>query len=439
MNIKWPIVEFKKQENTAFLLAGVRILFAALCLFSSIRFLLKGWVNELLISPKFHFHYFGFEWVNLPENPVYVYALFGLMILSSVLILTGRLYHLASSAYFLLFTYFELIDKTYYLNHYYAISLLALAMVFIPANKALVFGKIKQVSPVSNFYVIVLRVLVGVISFYAGIATLNSDWLFSAPPLSIWLNAYYHLPVIGPLLASDVSAFVMSYAGMFFDVFVVFFLLMNRTRRWAYLFVILFHLTTSLLFPIGVFPYVMMVLALVFFPSDIWQRRATQLFKINSIEKLNFNDSKFALRKSVLFVLLFFHLIFPFRYLLYSGNLFWHEQGFRFSWRVMLMEKNGYTELKVVDDKGQNYAVSNAEWLTPLQEKMMTTQPDFILEYAKILKKQYSKNGINVTECYAESYVSLNGRMPFRMIQNNVNLLAQKDGFSQYNWVTNLK
>ena len=31
-------------------------------------------------------------------------------------------------------------------------------------------------------------------------------------------------------------------------------------------------------------------------------------------------------------------LAFPFRYLLYPGNIFWTEEGYRFSWRVMLME-----------------------------------------------------------------------------------------------------
>ena len=38
-------------------------------------------------------------------------------------------------------------------------------------------------------------------------------------------------------------------------------------------------------------------------------------------------------------------LLFPFRYFLYPGELFWHEQGYRFSWRVMLMDKVGLDEV----------------------------------------------------------------------------------------------
>ena len=34
-------------------------------------------------------------------------------------------------------------------------------------------------------------------------------------------------------------------------------------------------------------------------------------------------------------------LLLPLRAHLYGGNVLWHEQGMRFSWRVMVREKNG--------------------------------------------------------------------------------------------------
>jgi hypothetical protein len=42
-----------------------------------------------------------------------------------------------------------------------------------------------------------------------------------------------------------------------------------------------------------------------------------------------------------------FQLLFPFRYLCYPNELFWTEEGFRFSWRVMLMEKQDMQHLKL--------------------------------------------------------------------------------------------
>ena len=47
----------------------------------------------------------------------------------------------------------------------------------------------------------------------------------------------------------------------------------------------------------------------------------------------------------VLFIAFFvLQLLLPLRYLLYPGKLFWTEQGYRFSWRVMLIEKAGYAQ-----------------------------------------------------------------------------------------------
>jgi hypothetical protein len=55
-------------------------------------------------------------------------------------------------------------------------------------------------------------------------------------------------------------------------------------------------------------------------------------------------------KTKMLFISCFiFQLVFPFRYLLYPNELFWTEEGFRFSWRVMLMEKAGYATFKVRD------------------------------------------------------------------------------------------
>ena len=42
---------------------------------------------------------------------------------------------------------------------------------------------------------------------------------------------------------------------------------------------------------------------------------------------------------------------------LYSGNVSWHEQGMRFSWRVMAREKNGSVTFVVRDP------VNGREWL----------------------------------------------------------------------------
>ena len=101
---------------------------------SLLRFWLKGWIYELYISPTFHFKYYGFEWVQSLGEPG-MYVLFALVMLASVCMFIGYKYRLSALAFFIGFTYIELIDKTTYLNHYYFISLVSFLMVFLPANR----------------------------------------------------------------------------------------------------------------------------------------------------------------------------------------------------------------------------------------------------------------------------------------------------------------
>lgn len=129
-------------------------------------------------------------------------------------------------------------------------------------------------------------------------------------------------------------------------------------------------------------------------------------------------------------------LLFPWRYLLYPGELFWTEEGFRFSWRVMLMEKAGYAQFKIVDGKtGKRFYVDNSDFLTPFQEKQMSFQPDFILEYAHYLARHFAKDGHQNIEVYVENYVALNGRKSAPYISPDVNLLNFADSFEHKTFI----
>ena len=131
--------------------------------------------------------------------------------------------------------------------------------------------------------------------------------------------------------------------------------------------------------------------------------------------------------KKIVIAFLILQLLIPFRHLLYNGELFWTEEGFRFSWRVMLMEKAGYANFKVVDPQtGKRFYVQNGNFITPQQEKQMSTQPDMILEYALYLEKHYKELGMKDPEIYVESFVALNGRSSEPFIDPEVDLTTIK-------------
>ena len=141
---------------------------------------------------------------------------------------------------------------------------------------------------------------------------------------------------------------------------------------------------------------------------------------------------------TIIVLSLFFivQLVFPFRYALYPNELFWTEEGYRFSWRVMLMEKMGYANFKITNSKtGNFFYVDNQDFLTPLQEKQMSFQPDFILEYAHFLGDHFKSNGHENIQVFVESYVALNGRLSQPFINKNIDLYQQKETFNPKEWI----
>ncbi|MCL6272724.1 HTTM domain-containing protein [Muricauda sp. 2012CJ35-5] len=444
----------KKYLNTsmeAAPLAVFRIFFGLMMLGSIVRFWAYGWIEKLYLEPEFHFSYYGFEWVRPLGNITYL--LFLVCALSSIGIALGYKYRSSILLFFLSFTYIELMDKTTYLNHYYFISALSFLMLFLPANsyfsmdaksnKALRFQRIPKWTIDS------IKLMLAVVYIYAGIAKLNSDWLVDAMPLKIWLPSKFDIPIIGELMTKEWVHFGFSWGGALYDLSIPFLLLWSRTRFLGFFLVLFFHIITRILFPIGMFPYIMIVSALIFFDPALHQRILAIMSKWLRADKSVFDNGKalsFAhqplhkLKYVLVSVFFAFQVLFPWRYLLYPGELFWTEEGYRFSWRVMLMEKSGYAQFKIVDSvSGKWFYVDNSDFLTPFQEKQMSFQPDFILEYAHYLKSHFENDGHKNIAIYVDCQVALNGRLSQPYIDPTVDLTKEKESFKHKTWILPFK
>ncbi len=433
-------------------LVTLRVVIGAMLLFSTLRFWALGWIEDHYIYPLFHFKYFGFEWVE-PLSATGMYAVHGLLIISSLGVILGLFYRLAAVLQFLLFSYIELIDLTYYLNHYYFVSIVCGLLIFVPANRAYSLdvwwnpGLFQAQIP--RWMVLIFQLQLGIVYCYAGLWKINQDWLLNALPLKIWVPANDQLPLIGWFFKQEITPWLFSWIGMIYDVSIVFWLSWSRTRPWAYLTVIVFHTLTGLMFQIGVFPLVMIGATLVFF-SEKWHERLWEigdmafrpLKEVIQRRKRRFSrrpkgHTTYKLTLALLSLHFAFQLLFPWRYLLYPGNLFWTEEGYRFSWRVMLMEKAGTATFYVKDAKtGREGEVLNGEFLNAHQEKQMAMQPDMILQFAHFLKKHYEKQGLSNPAVRAEVYVTLNARPSRLLIDPNLDLTKIRDDWSHKTWIT---
>lgn len=402
-----------------------RAVFGFLMIIGTIRFMYLGWIEDHYTDPLFHFKYWGFAWIKQFSAPI-MYLIHCLMAISALGVMIGTrwIYRISAILLFLTFTYTELIDLTYYLNHYYFVSIVCALLCIVPNPPALWDKEAR----IPRWVVTIFQLQIAIVYIYAGIAKINYDWLILALPLKIWLPAQDQLPFIGQLFSWKYAPYLFSWFGMLYDCLIVFFLWYSRTRLVAYITVIVFHTLTGILFQIGIFPLVMIGCTLIFFDFGP---------KHKSIEA---PQATIKTKEYLLFAFLSIHflfqLIFPWRFVGYDGKLFWTEQGYRFGWRVMLMEKAGTATFYVKDgETGREGVVVNSEFLNPHQEKQMAMQPDMILQFAHFLGKYYANQGMKSPQVRAEVYVTLNGRPSQLLIDPNVDLMQQTDTFYSKKWI----
>lgn len=410
-------------------------------LISVVRFWFNGWIASQYIDPQFYFPFFS--WIK-PLPGIGMYLVFGVMALASLGIILGWFYRISAITFFLFFSYVELIDKTNYLNHYYFVSLVSFLLVLGPAHHAFSMdvkrGAVSSRSTCSALFINALKFQLGIVYFFAGLAKINADWLLRAQPLKLWLSAHVHKPIIGELFRWKATAFFFSWAGMLYDLMVPFLLSAKQTRPFAYGAVIGFHLITYWLFPIGMFPFIMIGATLIYFPASFHEKALSILLRVPHDTKLPLHPFSGSISNSwrvgVLAVFFAFQLVFPFRYLAYPGDLFWTEQGYRFSWRVMLMEKAGHATFTIYDQhNNRKVQAANYDYLTPKQEKMMAMQPDMMLQYAHFLAEEYQVKGFEDPKVTVDAFVTLNGRRNRRFIDPNKDLVAIKDSWSHKDWI----
>lgn len=403
-------------------------MFGLLMAFAMIRFLSNGWVEELYLKPKFFFPFVS--WAS-PLPAFWMYALFVGLAVLSLCVAVGFCYRICTALFFLGFTYIELLDQTTYLNHYYLISLLSALMIFLPAHR--LWSMDARLRPdlradfVRAWALNVLRFQFAVVYIFAGVAKLNHDWLLDAQPLRIWLAARNDLPLIGPLLDESWVAFLASWLGAAYDLSIVFLLWYRRTRPFAFASVIVFHLATWMLFRIGIFPWIMIIGALLFFSPD-WPRRWLRWEPEPALEPAPLHP--LILTGLILYAAL--QIILPLRQYIHAQSSGWTFRGFNWSWRVMLVEKSGYAEFRALDaTTGKVWRIKATDYLTPRQAQFMAQDPAMIRTLAIHIAEDLRARGHGNVQVFADVYASLNGRAAQRLIDPSVDLA----GALPSNWI----
>ena len=434
-----------------------RIVFGAIMLWEVTRFFEYDWIRRYYIEPAMHFTYYGFSWVRpWPGRGMYIH--FYILGFAAAFIIIGFCYRAAAAVFFLGFTYVFLLDQARYLNHFYLVCLISFLLIFLPADRAfsvdtLLRPKIRS-DVVEAWTLWLLRAQVGIAYFFGGIAKLNSDWLWGAEPMRIWLSPFINLPLFGPIVQNERVVYAFAYGGLLLDLLVVPLFLWRRTRPFAFVAAILFNLMNAVMFNIGIFPWFMLAASLIFFSPDLL-RRFVRAVKSPGYSGLEDEAPKPAVetpppavetrgplsmrQKRIVWLVtayLGLHFILPLRHYLYPGNVSWTEEGHNFSWHMKLRTKRGKAIFTVTHPaSGQAWTVDPAKYLPDWQLRKMATKPDLIVQFAHYLVDEKRREGYDGVEVRAQVMSSLNGRKPQMMIDPNVDLAKERLSLLPARWI----
>ncbi|MDU8886782.1 HTTM domain-containing protein [Yeosuana sp. MJ-SS3] len=426
---------FKRIDNSALIV--FRIIFGLLCFLESIGAILTGWVKRTLVDPQFTFSFIGFEWLQ-PLSGNWMYLYYVVMGVFAFMVMIGYKYRFSIIAFTLMWLATYLMQKSSYNNHYYLLFLLSSIMIFLPANKYLSVdaklnpNSVRYSMPKWCSLVFILQMFM--VYTYASVAKIYPGWLDTSA-LEIILKGKQNYFLVGDFLQNKTLHYVLAYGGILFDGLIIPLLLFKSTRKWAFIISIFFHLFNSVIFQIGIFPYMSLAFSLFFFEPktihSLFLKKKT-FYKENEVIIPKQNH----IIISVFTIYFSLQLLLPLRHYAIKDNVLWTEEGHRLSWRMMLRTKHGYANYKVINkDTGKEIPITLQQFLTPKQERVASSKPDVIWQFSQYLKEHFKNQGQEVL-VFVDARISVNGKPYKKLINSKVDLAnTEWNAFKHSDWI----
>lgn len=426
---------FKHIDNTNLVL--FRVVFGLLIAIEAFGAIFTGWIRRTLMEPEFTFNFIGFEFLQpLPGDLMLYY--FALMGIFGVFVMIGFKYRFSMICYALMWTCVYLMQKSSYNNHYYLMMLLCWIMAFLPANRW--FSVDARLNPstkspsMPRWVLLIMILQVWIVFTYASVAKWYPDWL-NASVAALFMEGKQDYKIIGEFLQQNWVHWCITYVGILFDLIIVPLLLWKRTRLIAFIVSVFFHLFNSIVFQIGIFPYMSIAFALFFFSSEILQKRFLPKKTLYTTGEIKVpNNKNFII--AVFGIYFIFQIGLPLRHWFFQDDVLWTEEGHRLSWRMMLRSKSGNLTMWVTDKKtGEKKVYDHEKLLSSKQQRAVRSKPDMIWQLAQRIKKVEKEKGNDVA-VYAKTLVIVNDGVYHPLIDSSVDLGSEKwHHFSHNKWI----
>lgn len=425
---------FKAIDNSPLIV--FRIFFGFLVACESFGAIVTGWVKRVFIDPEFTFSFIGFDWLQpLPGYGMYCY--FILMGFFGLAIMFGYRYRIAIIAYTLLWAGAYFMQKSSYNNHYYLLLLISFLLIFLPANRYASLDvkqdRVKEENTMPYWISFLFIIQIAIVYIFASIAKLYPDWLDGTFTRNLLADSTKVIALKKLFLHKWFFMFI-AYMGILFDLLIVPLLLFKRTRIFALIASLIFHLFNAVFLEIGIFPFFALTFALFFYEPETIRRLF--LSKKPKLEDENLSQNFYG-KRFVYFLMipyLIIQIALPLRHHFIEGDVLWTEEGHRLSWRMMLRERNGYITIKIKDTiSGEESIYNYRKNLTDKQAQNLATKPDFIWQYCQRIKEEYKGKPIAI---YIDCKNSINRKEYKTLIDPKFDMAKAKWSHFKHNkWI----
>jgi len=408
------VVRVVESEDIAWLVvlrvaAGTAIASLAVAMLADV-----GHVRGFLAARR-HVPYCGFDW--LPAmSPRHLRGVAMALVALGLAMAAGYRYRASATLTTIASGYLFFLDSGYYQSTSYLAFLLVALLAWSPAADAFSLdARANSRSPRNTRYTRALfQFQVGAVYFFSGVSKWNVDWL-SGRTLGAMLPDYPLARWLSGAMNREAMFTVGSWVAMLFDLLIVPLLLWRRTRQVAFVALFFFHVHNALMMQLGAVPWLMLVASTVFLPPDWPRRLGLPLGSPREASRGKLSQASRAFLVGWILV----QIVVPLRRWVISGDPYFTDIGFYFTWPLRSRAKSSAALLRIVDKRSGAERLQPVETgLSPEAARRASGDPHAVWWQAHEEARDHD------VAVYALASASLNGHPDTVLVDPNVDLAA---------------
>ncbi len=427
------------QPKSSVGLGIFRVLFGVILLWDVLRIFRIGLLDSFYPRGII----FNYEFLEMPlVEAKTLEFIFVLLIIALICVILGVFYRIAMSLFFLGFTYFFLLDQTFYNNHLYMVCLLSFLMIFIPADASFGLAKKKRRSEVPNWTYRILQFQIAVVFFFGAVSKMNPYWFEFHPVKELleiraqasgneWLNSTFFY-------------YFICWGGFLFDLLVGVLLWVRKTRILGMIGAVFFSLSNAYLFnDIYIFPF-LLIASLFLFADQVKLKARVQKWGLakGKVEERELKKVG-AIGVVGLLVFVIIQLALPVRHYFKPGYTDWTGEGQRFAWRMKIQYRDIQEhDFRLLDvDNKVIHEIELEKYLYPDEITEMCHSPQMVMQFVDYLEEEIApKARIKNYWVLSNIKIGFNGEEPIYMFDPNLDLAAaRKENPNAAAWINPLE